>query len=174
MNFYATHDDIVGVLEQFEAQNPVRYVTTGLFDIDTPQIYETYRAINSLSVSIDGDANLVPGYLIVRNSNQIVMEKVPQRNGGTKFAVDQLIIPDSLYFQSGGVFSDKMIVPGKIGIAHQTPTSKGLYGAFAKLLTRDFSKVKSYYVGREAYALWQNGMRLGFSLKASAEIDLKL
>ena len=28
MKFYATYDDIVGVLEQFEAQNPVRYVTT--------------------------------------------------------------------------------------------------------------------------------------------------
>jgi hypothetical protein len=67
-----------------------------------------------------------------------------------------------------------MIVPGKIGIAHQTPISKGLFGAFAKLLTRDFSKVKSYYVGPEAYALWQNGTRLGFSVKASAEIDLKL
>lgn len=155
MNFYATYDDIVGVLEQFEAQNPVLYVRTGLFDIDTPQIYETYRAINSLSVSIDGDANLVPGYLIVRNPNQIVMEKVPQKNGGTKFAIDQLGIPDSLYFQSGGVFSDKMIVPGKIGIAHPTPMSRGLYGAFAKFLTKDFRKVKSYYVGREAYASWQ-------------------
>jgi hypothetical protein len=63
MNFYATYDDISKVLEQFEAEEHVVYVLTGLFDIDTPQVIATYRAINSLSVSVDGDANHVPGYL---------------------------------------------------------------------------------------------------------------
>lgn len=162
------------MLEQFEAeQHHVIYVLTGLFDNDTPQIFETYRAINSLSVSIDGDANRIPGYLIVTEPNQIVGRKVPQKIGGNKFAVDQGHIPDSLYFQSGGVFSNNIIVPGRIGITRQTPISRKLYGAFAKIIVKNFSKVKSYYVGREAYALWQNGMRLGLSLKASADIDLK-
>jgi hypothetical protein len=126
-----------------------------------------------LSVSIDGDANHVPGYLIVTEPGQIVIREVPQQLGGSKFAVDQNLIPHSLYFQSGGAFSNKIIVPGRIGITHQTPISKRLYGAFAKIIVKKFSKVKSYYVGREAYALWQNGMRLGLSLKASADIDLK-
>ena len=173
MNFYATYDDIGKVLEQFEAEEYVVYVLTGLFDIDTPQVFETYRAINSLSISVDGDANHVPGYLIVRKANQISIRKVPQKTGGSKFAVDQSLIPDSLFFQSGGVFADKIIVPGKIGITHQTAVSRKLYGAFARIMAKNFSKVKSYYVGQEAYALWQNGMRLGLSLKASSEIDLK-
>jgi hypothetical protein len=172
-NFYATYDDIGEVLEQFEAEEHVVYVLTGLFDIDTPQYFETYRAINSISVSIDGDANHIPGYLIVTEPNQIAVREVPQKVGGNKFAIDQSLIPNSLYFQSGGVFSNKIIVPGRIGITHQTPISRKLYGAFAKIIVKNFSKVRSYYVGREAYALWQNGMRLGLSLKASADIDLK-
>jgi hypothetical protein len=173
MSFYATYDDICKVLEQFEAEEHVVYVLTGLFDADTPQVIETYRAINSLSISVDGDANHVPGYLIVGEAHQVSLRKVPQRTGGNKFAVDQSLIPDSLYFQSGGTFADKIIVPGKIGIAHQATVSRKLYGVFARIMAKNFSKVKSYYVGQEAYALWQTGMRLGLSLKASAEIDLK-
>jgi len=173
MNFYATYGDIGEVLAQFEAEEQVMYVKTGLFDISTSQIFKTYKAINSLSVSIDGDVNRVPAYLIVGKATQIAIRKVPQKIGGNKFAVDQALIPDSLYFQSGGVFSDEIIVPGKVGIAYRTAISRRLFGAFAKLMVRNFRKVKSYYVGREAYALWQNGMRLGLSLKASSDIDLK-
>jgi hypothetical protein len=173
MNFYATYDDIGKVLEQVEAQERVKYVLTGLFDVDTPQTFETYRAINSLSVSIDGDANHVPGYLILKESNAIAIRKVPQKLGGNKFAIDQSLIQDSIYFQSGGTFSNEIIVPGKIGFAYETPISRSLYSAFAKIIMKNFSKVKSYYVGREAYALWQNGMRLAPSLRASVDIDLK-
>jgi hypothetical protein len=172
-NFYATYDDMGKVLEQFEAEEHVVYVLTGLFDIDTPQIFETYRAINSLSVSRDGDANHVPGYLIVREPAQISVRKVPQETGGNKFAIDQILVPDSVYFQSGGMFSNKIIVPGKIGITYETSISRKLYGALAKIIVKNFWKVRSYYVGREAYALWQGGMRLGLSLKASPDIDLK-
>lgn len=172
-SFFATYDDIGRVLQQFETEKHVMYVLAGLFDIGTPQIFETYRTINSLSVSVDGDANRTPGYLVVTDPNQIVVREVPQKIGGNKFAVDQSLIPDSLYFQSGGVFSNKIIVPGRIGVAHQTPISRTLYGIFKKIIVKNFSKVKSYYVGPEAYALWQNGMRLGLSLKASTDIDLK-
>jgi hypothetical protein len=173
MNFFATYDDMGKVLEQFEAEEHVVYVLTGLFDIDTPQVLERYRSINSLSISVDGDANRVPGYLIVSKANQISIREVPQKTGGSKFAVDQSQVPDSLYFQSGGVYADKIIVPGKIGILHQTAVSRRLYRAFTRIMAKNFRKVKSYYVGQEAYALWQNGMRLGLSLKASSEIDLK-
>ncbi len=173
-NFYATYDDIGEVLEQFEAEaHPVVYVLTGSFDNDTPNVFQTYRAINSLSISINGDANHIPGYLIVTEPDQIAARKVPQKIGGNKFAFDQSHIPDSLYFQSGGMFSNKIIVPGRIGIIRQTPIPRKLYVTFAKIIMKNFSKVRSYYIGREACALWQNGMRLGPSLKASADIDLK-
>src|ERR1700722_2557812 len=172
-NFYATYNDIGEVLEQFEAEEHVNYVLTGLFDIDTPQIFRTYREINSLSVSVDGEANHVPGYLIITEPNHIAIREVPQKIGASKFAVDQSQIPESLYFQSGGRFSNKIIGPGRIGIARQTPVSGKLYGTFAKVIVKNFRKVKSYYVGQEAHALWQNGMRLGLSFKASADIDLR-
>jgi hypothetical protein len=174
-NFFATYNDISNVLEQFERgeRNGILYVLSGLFDVDMAPVFETYKKLNSLSVSVDGDPYHVPSYLIVGDQKQIVSREVPQKRGGTKFAIDQILIPDSLYFQSGGVFGDKIIVPGRIGIAHQTPISRRLYGTFAKLVRKDFIKVKSYYVGPEAYALWKKGMRLGLSLKASPEIDLR-
>jgi hypothetical protein len=174
-NFFATYNDISSVLEQFERgeREGILYVLSGLFNVETPQILETYRALNSLSVSVDGDPNHVSGYLIVSDPKQIVVTEVPQKKGGSKFGIDQAGIPDSLYFQSGGVFGNEIIVPGRIGIVYQTPISRRLYGTFAKLITRNFIKVKSYYVGPEAYALWKNGMRLGLSIKASPEIDLK-
>jgi hypothetical protein len=173
-NFYATYNDVAKVLEQFEAQERVTYVRTGLFDQRTPEIFETYRAIDDLSISVDGNAHLVPGYLIVSDPSAIVVREVPQLAGGILFAIDQQLINDSLYFQSGGLFSDQMIVPGKIGIVYQTAVAQRLYGTLAKGLAQTFYKVRSYYVGSEAHALWQNGLRLGLSLKASADFDLKL
>jgi hypothetical protein len=173
INFYATYNDIGEVLEKFEAQEDVRYVQTGLFDNDCRQVFESYRAINSLAVSADGDANHVPGYLIIGKAGQIVVRNVPQKTGGIKFAIDQSAIPDSLYFQSGGKYSDIMIVPGRIGIAYQTAIANRLFDAFAKLIRKNFKKVKSYYVGGEAYGHLQTGMRLGLSLKASTDVDLR-
>lgn len=173
LNFYATFKDLETILEQFEAQERVTYVRTGLFDSDIPIFVGTFRAINDLSVSTDGDANHIPGYLVVANRDQVTARKVPQRGGGDKFAIDQSQVPDSLYFQSGGVYPGKIIVPGRIGIVHLTSVSKRLYDSFAKLLVRHFTKIKSYYVGQEALDLWQNGMRLSLSLKASKDIDLR-
>jgi hypothetical protein len=172
-NFYATYNDVAKVLEQFEAQERVTYVRTGLFDQRTPAIFEAFRAINGLSISLDGNAHLVPGYLIVSDPDAIAIREVPQLAGGTKFAIDQQLIKDSLYFQSGGLFSDQVIVPGKIGITYQTAVAKRLYRTFAKILVSKFSKVRSYYVGSEAHVLWQNGMRLGLSLKANTDLNLK-
>jgi len=172
-SFFATYNDMKNVLEQFEREENVLYVLAGLFDIETPQVFETYRVLNSLSISVDGDATHVPGYLIVSDIKKIAIREVPQRSGGSKFGIDQAKIPDSLYFQSGGVFSNEIVVPGRIGVTYQTPISRRLYGTFAKLIVKNFIKVKSYYVGSEVYDLWKNGMRLGLSLKASPEIDLK-
>jgi hypothetical protein len=174
LNFYATYSDIRPVLEQFEAAQQVTYVRTGLFDSTVPQTFESYQAINSLSVSVDGDANHVPGYLIVTDPRKIKIREVPQRTGATKFAIDQSLIPDSLYFQSGGIFSNVMLVPGRLGIAYQTGIAKSLFDTFAKIVRREFRKVKSYYVGREAYVLCKGGLRLGLSLRANPNLDLKL
>jgi hypothetical protein len=81
LNFYATYNDVRKVLEEFEADEHVFYVLTGLFDIDTPQVFETYRAINSLSVSTDGDANRVPGYLIVRSPDHCDPKSTAKERG---------------------------------------------------------------------------------------------
>jgi hypothetical protein len=172
-NFYATYSDVEEVLALFETKERVTYVLTGLFDTNVPQTFETFRAINSLSVSTAGDANDVASYLIVTHRNKVATREVPQRIGGTKFAVDQNSNPDSLYFRSGGTFSNKIIVPGTIGIIHQTSVSKKLYGALLRIIVKNFSRVRSYYVGPEALTLWKGGMRLGLSLKASPQIDLR-
>lgn len=120
LHFFATYNDIANVLQQFEAQQSVMYVLAGLFDRNCPQYFETYKVINSLSVSPDGDPNRIPGYLVVDPLHKILVREVPQKDGGQKFAIDQYLNPETLYFQSGGLFADKIIVPGRIGIVHQT------------------------------------------------------
>jgi|HubBroStandDraft_5_1064220.scaffolds.fasta_scaffold47223_3 hypothetical protein len=71
-NFFATYDDIGNVFEQFEREEKAVYVLAGLFDVETAQIFKTYKALNSLSVSVEGDSNHVPGYLIVSDPKCIV------------------------------------------------------------------------------------------------------
>lgn len=173
LHFYATYNDIEKVLQQLEAQQSVIYVLAGLFDYDCPKSFGTYRAINSLSVSPDGDLNRMPGYLIANQLHKILVRKVPQKDGRQRFAIDQYLNPETLYFQSGGLFANKIIVPGKIGTIHRTTDSKKLYDLFSKIMSEHFCKIRSYYVGPEAHGLWESGMRLGLSLNASRDLDLR-
>ena len=173
LHFFATYDDIAEVLEQFELEQPVTYVLTGLFDHDNLNSFETFRAINSLAISADGDSNHMPGYLINNRSKRIAVRRVPQKTGGQKFAIDQCLNQDALYFQSSGIFGKEIIVPGRVGIVSETSDSKKLYGAMSRLIMRSFRKVASYRVGPGAVRLMETGTRLGLSLNASRDLDLK-
>ncbi len=100
------------------------------------------------------------------------MRPVPQRRGGTKYAVDQQANPGTVVIRPGGKYGDSALIAGMVGTVHHDAQAEMLLKAFSTPLRRDFTRVKSYIVGPEAKKLHDRGLRLTKSLHAPPELDL--
>src|SRR5262249_19906892 len=93
--------------------------------------------------------------------------------GGTRFFFDQLMNPRSLILSPGGVFQGKCIIAGQVGTCTTARESEDLLRLFARELRRQFTKVRSYYVGEEALRMLESGMRLTTGVQSPVDYDLR-
>ena len=71
-------------------------------------------------------------YLVTDRRGKITPRAVPQRGGGTKFAIDQLANPQTISVQPGFVIRNEKLIAGHVGTAatmldagvRLTPTAK--------------------------------------------------
>jgi len=171
-NFFATQEDISSVLRAVEAAHHLQYVEAGLFDESERPVFQGFASVPELGRAQVGDSNLEPIFLVVLKGATPKVRTVPQRRGGNKYAVDQLANPGSVVIRPGGKYDDATLISGMVGTVHHDKTAQMLIQAFSDMLERDFTKVKSYYVGPEAKKLHSTGMRLTKSLNGPKEFDL--
>jgi hypothetical protein len=89
-----------------------------------------------------------------------------------RYAVDQLANPKTVVLQPGGQF-EGCIIAGQLGTVSDDPTSLELFRFISKQVRRLFTKVKAFYVGKEASELLGRGWRLTANVKAPPLYDLK-
>ncbi len=171
-NFFATQHDISNVLRAVEAAHPLQYIEAGLFDESERPVFQGFASVPELGRAQVGDSNLEPIFLVLLKGARLTVRTVPQRRGGTKYAVDQLANAGSVVIRPGGKYDDATLISGMVGTVHHDKTAEMLIEAFSHMLHRDFTKVKSYFVGREAMKLHHTGMRLTKSLNGPKEFDL--
>jgi hypothetical protein len=170
--FYATRDDLEPVIRSIEATASFNYVLTGL---QSSRIFPTYSSgleIPSLGRATGQSAVHCEAYLVVPKETQVLIRDVPQRAGGVMYAVDQLINPDSIVFQPGGVLDDSVVISGEAGTTAQTEKATEIFSLFRKWLKNDFQRRQSFYVGPNALQLKEKGSRLTANLKSPREYDL--
>lgn len=70
----------------------------------------------NIGFTIYGDWNRIDNYLVVKKDILINIREVPQRTGEIKFAIDQMINPNSIELKLGGIYREKdtVIVAGRI------------------------------------------------------------
>lgn len=173
--FYATANDLLPALDHIESKLELAYTLTGFFDESTQTTYANGAALPTLVQSLNvGSAIAGPGYLVTERSWLIGSREVQQNDGSKKYAVDQLLNPDSIVFQHGGFYSAGILLPGRIATVSDTPAAMKIQRAFSATLTKSFTRVKAYWVGPEALAMLQAGARLTVGAESSSEFDLKL
>src|SRR5580658_1959982 len=174
--FYATAQDLSGVLSSLEAQKDLQYTLAGLFDskeLQELQTYLSYRDIPDLGRAHHRSAVANRQYLVSLKGTVLRIRDVPQNSGGVLFAVDLRLNEDSIVFSPGGRYRDDVMLYGMIGtLSPPSVASKNWYTYVAKAFRKDFTKVREYFVGPEALDLMASGVRLTLDATTPPEFDL--
>lgn len=172
INFYATAADLESLLRAIQTEHDIFFVQAGLFESPIQDCRKTLLDSN-LGIATKGDSNHEDTYLISESGISIQNRTVPQHGGGIKYAIDQMINPKTLVFRPGGVFGDNIVIAGYVGTVSQDAASTSLFKLFSKEINRQFVKIKSFHVGKEAYECLKNGWRLTTGEKSPPLYDLK-
>ena len=173
LEFFAAGRDLAGALGAIERAHRLKYVEAGLFDTDARRESPTASDLPDLSIATHGDTNLEREFLVSWRDEPVVSRQVPQRRGPTRFALDQLMNPNTIAFRPGGAFGSTALIAGRVATVSDSAGSRALFKVFADELKRRFSRVKSYYVGDEAAKLLDSGCRLTASVRSPPTYDLR-
>jgi len=173
ISFFATKSDLEQVLQAVEENRTLEYIPTGLFDTAAVKRVESLRTIPTLGMATVGDSNHETTYLVADHGASVEIRSVPQRQGGVKYAIDQVANPKTIVIRPGGVFQGNCVIVGQLGTASEDKDSLEAYQLFRKEFAARFKKIKSFYVGEEACTLLDKGWRLTASVKAAVEYDLR-
>src|SRR5262245_3443705 len=115
-HFYATADDLLPVFDRVDQKMRLAYTLTGLHHSREPCTVAKGADIPTLrDVMTTPNAVGCPTYLVTLEGVSVNIRDVPQNSGGTRYAVDQLINPDSITLSHGGFFSPEILLYGSVG-----------------------------------------------------------
>jgi hypothetical protein len=160
------------VLLTVGAGHALQYARCGLFDSEDCPVFDELLSLPHFGIAQTGDSNFEPTYLVLPKGTSVNVRTVPQRRGGTKYAVDQLVNPGTVVIRPGGKYRDVAVIAGMVSTVHRDGTADKLMKAFSASLKTDFVRVKSYAVGPEAKKLHDLGLRLTKSVQMRQEFDL--
>jgi hypothetical protein len=172
--FFSVFTDIEPIIKSIESTHQIHYFETGLFDNKEVNNYNSLFEISNLGFTKYGDWNYDKSFLLLPKQLSLKVREVPQRKGGVKYAVDQLINPASIILQIGGIYSEKdnVLVAGKVGTVSEDVFSLEMYKAFHSKIKKEFSKIQEFYVGKGAQERLKLGWRLVLDEGRKKEYDL--
>lgn len=169
--FFATRNDLLAWLSSVSEDQRLAVTESGLFE--TPEVTTVpLDSCSNIGISDTGNHISDKTYLIHRESRTIECREVPQRRGGVRYSVDQRLNPQTVGLKAGGTFGDDMVISGQLGLGTGDTESDELARMLLKALKKQFTKIKSYYVGNEAASLLDSGARLTINSAAPTEYDL--
>jgi hypothetical protein len=172
-HFFATRNDQLALLKAVEERAALKFIVSGLLPSQNPKIYFSRLEIPTLGAA--GHENAINGYsyLVMDTAEQIYVKDVVQKQGGTKYGISQEGNPNSVIFLHGGFF-DNVLLYGNIGTVWETKRSLEIYRLFSSIMRDQFSKIGSYYVGKEAGEFLGRGGRLTQAVQSPSQYDLVL
>lgn len=173
-HFFATANDLMPVLAAVESRRRLAYTLTG--HTASPDVVSFYsgESLPTLRSSATSDtASTASAYLVVGVDTSIVARPIQVQCEDTpRWAIDQLVNPDSTVLWHGGSWRSDVLLSGRVASASKTASSQSLQRAFETQIKRHFSRIKAFYVGEEAARLLDSGARLTMSAQSPLEYDL--
>jgi hypothetical protein len=170
---FATRADYSSGLSTLEKEHSLKYTRAGDSDLDVISTYQSAFDIPNLGLSLKGDSNHDPDYLVTAVGAKIVTAHVPQKNGGIRYFIDLDGNPAGILFRPAGLFQGRCIIRGRIA-ATTNPESARIYHIFLGYVTKNFKRVREFLIGPEAYKLCQSDARLTISARYPESYDLRV
>jgi hypothetical protein len=172
--FFIVLDDVLPILKEGEYINDILYYESGLLDSKVIKEYNSILDIPGIGFTASGDWNRIDSYLALKKQTPLNIREVPQRAGGLKFAVDQLMNPKSIEIKLGGIYKEvgNVIVAGRIATVSEDKDSKELFRFFSSKIKKQFKRIGMFYVGKMAEEKLKLGWRLVTNDKSPKEYDL--
>lgn len=170
--FFATVADIKQIVKSIENDFSITYHQMGLFDTKPNASYNSVSEMSNFGFPIVGDWIRDVRLMAIPQAIDIVFREVPQKIGGIKYAVDPLENHTSICFQFGGVFKDGILVAGNCFTTNTNDFALQVFQEFSTRVKKNFKKIGTFYVGKEAEEKLRIGWRLVTNEKSPKEYDL--
>ena len=171
--FYGLKEDLVKIFESIELNFDIKYAKVGLFENNPSNLVPSLVSKSDIGIVQHGDWNHNQQYLILPKDEELKIRTVQQKNGGVKFAVDQMINKNSVVILLGGLYKNNTVIASKVGSISEVEFSKNILNHITLILKKRYLKKDGFYVGNEALKLANQGGRLTTDY-STAKFDLKL
>jgi hypothetical protein len=171
--FFATANDLLPVFSRVEAKWDVVYTLSGLLESPPLEAFTRGEQLPSLRQPPSGQSMVeCPDYLVTPAGVAVQVREVPQVAGGIRYAIDQLVNPDSVTLSHGGSPAPGILLAGRIGTCTGTEASGKLFRVYANAVAKAYVKIKAFWVGPEAREMLAVGCRLTQSADSPQQYDL--
>jgi len=174
INIYALRQDLLDTLRQAESLVALKYVLMDSSQKPKQQVWYRAEDIPGLGECNGSQSNLCHSYLMTLKDLPIQARKIEQIDGTHRFAIDQLINPNSIIFIPGGKLNATIILAGTFGTASDSKISQGLMKQVSASVRKRFTKIHAYWVGPDALRQFRDGKRLTISEHSPAIYDLRV
>jgi hypothetical protein len=172
IHFFALKDDLLPMLEAVECDDPLKYVRTG--NCLSPDFNEFLNGadIPTLGKASAESAIGCESFLVTPRTLPVILRPIKATGGTERYCMDQLINPDTVEFIPAGVWSDEIVLNGRVGTVSDSAVSQELMKRFNSAIRKQFTKIKAFWVGANALTLLNAGKRLAGAAQSPREFDL--
>lgn len=173
--FFATPADIELVLRRFEANAPLKFVEMGTLSTPNRAIYLEASQIPNLGIATHETGSRSQGYMVSLRDTKNHLEVSTTRSGEKRWNLFNAHNEETVILGMGGLWKTGTLLPGSIVTLHQSPVAQHLMKWFMMALKQEgFTKVREWWLGREAVEMLRAGRRLTTTAEQSPpEFDLK-
>ncbi|MCE9547320.1 MAG: hypothetical protein K8T25_17750 [Planctomycetia bacterium] len=174
IQFFATKEDMLLVLEAVERDGPLQYVRTGN-QLNTD--FETFLCgtdIPNLGIANRETGSVCSAFLVTKATVPIAIQSMKGASGVQRYLMDQLLNPDTVTLTPAGMWGEGIVLQGVVGTASDTAISRELMKRFNSAFKKSFSKIQGRFVGPQALVFFRAGKRLTIAAQSPREFDLTL
>lgn len=175
VTFFATKEDIISITKKIEKKFEIQYIEMGMFDSKIPNKHNTLDEVSNLGFTNFGNwISLDNRFMIINKDTELSIEEVFQKKGGIKYVISPKLNPNSIEFSTGGIYTqkDNYLIAGRVATVYDNDFSNNLYQATVKEIKKEFIKIESSFVGKEAYRKLKIGWHLVTNESSPKEYDL--
>lgn len=174
--FFATPLDIVPVLDRFQANAPLKFVEIGTLSTPDRMIYLEVAQIPSPGIATHETGSMSKSYLVSHRDTVNQIRTSFTKKGEKRWDLFNADTEGTVTLGMAGIWKTGTLLPGSIATVHTDATAQQLMKWFQSALKSEgFTKVRNWWVGKEAMEMLKAGKRLATTAEQSPpEFDLKL